>query len=158
MGILLEHGRSGMTTTDPTERLREWIDRLGRPTKLALLDAALAAAYQRGYGMGHADGYKEAMPAASQRGRDEADLNVLWLSHAIDAHTARWPAHEPIHDDGTCSTDCAGDIAARYRAEGDAQAVCVCGEPLHSPMHLDAQADREVGDIPGMLAETKADR
>jgi len=63
--------------------------------------------------------WKETLLAAYQRGRDEAVLNVLWLAHAIETHTARWPAHEPIHDDGTCSTDCAGDIAARYRAEAD---------------------------------------
>jgi hypothetical protein len=39
--------------------------------------------------------------------------NVLILSWAIDEH-AQAMRDEPVHDEGTCSDDCAGDICARY--------------------------------------------
>lgn len=70
--------------------------------------ATEAEVWQRGYAAG------------LERGR-QADnhpaLNPLLMAFAIDKHTLAYGPTEPIHDGGTCSTDCAADVARRYADE-----------------------------------------
>lgn len=70
---------------------------------------------------------------------DAREVDVLALSWAIDSHAMAYGAGEPIHDEGTCSTDCAGDIAARYRSAYVDLDPAPGQQRLHSTMCFDAE-------------------
>lgn len=92
----------GRTTSGPPAAplLRRWLDVYEAPNAQA--EAALA---------------RETVMALNRGGTAQPFDDVLRLSMAIDDHVLAWGPDEPVHDNGTCSTDCAGDILARYRSE-----------------------------------------
>lgn len=90
------------------------------PLSKAYLHGLLDKALQEAAVISEAEVWQRGYAAGLERGR-QADnhpaLNPLLMAFAIDKHTLAYGPTEPIHDGGTCSTDCAADIARRYADE-----------------------------------------